>query len=152
MTAALGERPAATLEDLRAFFNERSGDYRAPEYRSIVYMTLSEANLADPHAISAQEVQAAYEAELDQLTSAGERNITQLAVPGCKPGQPGARLRLAAGETVADLQGDETLDFTVSELGAVQRSAILDEAAGDAAFALECSRARPRLSMGASAA
>lgn len=133
--AALGERPAATEEDLRAFFNERTGDYRAPEYRSIVYMTLSEASLADPDAVSANDVQAAYEAELERLTSAGERNITQLLFQDSAQAST-AQSRLNNGETVSDLQADDGLDFTVTELGAVQRSAILDTAAGDAAFAL----------------
>jgi peptidyl-prolyl cis-trans isomerase D len=133
--AALGERPDPTEEDLRAFYNERSGDYRAPEFRSIVYMALSEADLADPNAISAAEVQAAYEAELDELTSAGERDITQLLFQDAAQAST-ARGRLADGETVSDLLADDALDFTITELGAVQRSAILDQAAGDAAFAL----------------
>jgi peptidyl-prolyl cis-trans isomerase D len=134
--AALGERPDPTEEDLRAFYNERSGDYRAPEFRSIVYMALSEADLADPNAVSAAEVQAAYEAELDELTSAGERDITQLLFQDAAQAST-ARDRLAAGETVSDLLADDALDFTITELGAVQRSAILDQAAGDAAFALD---------------
>ena len=134
--SALEERPDATEEDLRAFYNERTGDYRAPEYRSIVYMTLSEAGLADPAAVSADEVQAAYEAELEFLTSVGERNITQLLFQDAIQAAQ-AQERLRTGETVADLQADNALDFTVTEFGAVQRSGILDAAAGDAAFAVE---------------
>ncbi len=134
--AALGERPEPTAEDLRAFYNERSGDYRAPEFRSIVYMALSEADLADPEAVSSAEVQAAYEAELEELTSAGERDITQLLFQDAAQASA-ARSRLAAGEMVSDLLADDALDFTITELGAVQRSAILDQAAGDAAFALD---------------
>lgn len=135
---SLGDRPAATEEDLRAFFNERTGDYRAPEYRSIVYMALSEADLADPSAVSATDVQAAYEAELEELTSAGERNITQLLFQDSAQANE-AQARLEAGEAVADLQADESFDFTATELGAVQRTAILDQAAGDAAFSLDAS-------------
>ena len=134
--SALEERPEATEEDLRAFYNERTGDYRAPEYRSIVYMALSEASLADPAAVSADEVQAAYDAELEFLTSVGERNITQLLFQDATQAAQ-ARERLSTGETVAGLQADNGLDFTVTELGAVQRSGILDSAAGDAAFAVE---------------
>lgn len=133
---SLGDRPAATEEDLRAFFNERTGDYRAPEYRSIVYMALSEADLADPSAVSATDVQAAYEAELEELTSAGERNITQLLFQDSAQANE-AQARLGAGTAVADLQADESFDFTATELGAVQRTAILDQAAGDAAFSLD---------------
>lgn len=134
--ASLGERPAATEEDLRAFYNERSGDYRAPEYRSIAFMTLSEADLADPNAISAQEVQDAYEAEIETLTSSGQRNITQLLFQDVDQANT-ARERLADGDALDTLQSDEALDFTATQLGAVQRSAILDAAAGDAAFAVD---------------
>lgn len=133
---ALTDRPDATEEDLRAFFNERTGDYRAPEYRSIVYMSLSEASLADPAAISADEVRTAYEAELELLTSVGERDITQLLFQDATQAAS-AQARLSAGEAVADLQAEGTLEFNVTELGAVQRSAILDAVAGDAAFAID---------------
>ncbi|WP_375569190.1 SurA N-terminal domain-containing protein [Ahrensia marina] len=133
---SLGDRPAATEEDLRAFFNDRTGDYRAPEYRSIVYMALSETDLADPSAVSATDVQAAYEAEREELTSAGERDITQLLFQDSAQANE-AQARLEAGEAVADLQADESFDFTATELGAVQRTAILDQAAGDAAFSLD---------------
>ena len=132
---ALGERPAPTEEDLRAFFNERSGDYRAPEFRSIVYVTLSEADLADPNAVSADEVQAAYEAELETLTATGQRTITQLLFQDTRAASA-ARTRLVDGETVADLVADPDIDVTVTELGTVAHAAILDQAAGDAAFAL----------------
>ncbi len=131
----VGERPDPTPEDLRAFFNERSGDYRAPEYRGIVYMVLSEASLADPSAVSAEDVQAAYEAEIDQLTREGQRDITQLLF-GDADMASSAREQLLAGASVIDLQADTSLDITVTELGAVQRGAILDDAAGDAAFAM----------------
>lgn len=133
--ASLGERPEPTEEELRAFYTERSGDYRAPEYRSIAYVTLSEADLADPDAVSQADVQAAYEAELDALTRAGQRDITQLLFQDVASAE-NARTRLAAGETVADLQAD-ALNVTVTELGPVQRSSILDASAGDAAFALD---------------
>ncbi len=133
--ASLGERPEPTEEELRAYFNEFSGEYSAPEFRSIAYITLSEADLADPAAVSAADVQAAYEAELEQLTRAGQRNITQLLFQDNLEASA-AQERLANGETLEDLQADG-LDMTVTELGPVQRSAILDASAGDAAFALE---------------
>jgi peptidyl-prolyl cis-trans isomerase D len=133
--ASLGERPEPTEDELRAYFTEFSGEYRAPEFRSIAYITLSEADLADPAAVSTADVQAAYEAELEQLTRAGQRNITQLLFQDSLEASA-ARERLANGETIEDLQADG-LDITVTELGPVQRSAILDANAGDAAFALE---------------
>ena len=139
---SLGERPEPTPEELRAFFNERTGDYRAPEYRGLVLMTLDEASLADPAAISDADVEAAYQAEREELTSVGERNVTQLLfLDGEQANQ--AQSRLATGQTVADLQADDTLDFTVTELGAVPRSAILDSTAGDAAFALDTTGPTP---------
>ncbi|MEM6710953.1 MAG: SurA N-terminal domain-containing protein [Pseudomonadota bacterium] len=132
----LSERPEPTMEELSAFFDERIGDYRAPEYRSIVYLSLSEEALADPQAVSADEVQAAYDAELDVLTSAGERDVTQLLFPEAGDALQ-ALTRLQDGVAVVDLQADDALTVQVTELGAVTRSNILDEAAGDAAFALE---------------
>lgn len=134
--ANLAERPDATPEDLRAFYNDRTGDYRAPEYRGLVYVELSPASLADPEGVSLEDVQAAYEAEIETLTSVGERNITQLLFTDEGQAQA-ARVRLLGGETVSDLQADENISVTVSELGAVRQSGILDQGAAGAAFALD---------------
>jgi peptidyl-prolyl cis-trans isomerase D len=134
--SALGERPDPTDEELRAFFDERSGDYRAPEYRSIAYMTLSQEALADPAAVSAEAVEAAYQAEIEQRSNEGERTITQLLFQDPAAAEE-ARTRLADGEDPAALEADDAFDVTVTELGTVSRSAILDDAAGDAAFALD---------------
>lgn len=131
----LNERPQATPEDLRSFYNDRTGEYRAPEYRGLVYVELDPASLADPNSVSVEELQAAYEAQIDALTSAGERNITQLLFSDEGQAQS-ARARLLAGETVEDLEADEGISVTVSELGAVRQGDILDPTAAEAAFAL----------------
>lgn len=133
--ADLIDRPQATQEDLVAFYNERTSDYRAPEYRTIVFFTLTEESLANPQAVPASDVRAAYEAEIDALTSLGQRDITQLLFADAAAAQS-ARDALAEGATLADLQADETLDLTATQLGSVQRTAILEQAAADAAFEL----------------
>lgn len=134
--ASLGQLPAATPEELRAFFDERASDYRAPEYRALAYIHLSEATLSDPAAVTASEVEAAYEDEREALTSRGARDVTQLLFAE-RAGAEAALGRLSAGESLADLEADTSLGMTVSQLGSVQRSAILDSASGDAAFTLE---------------
>jgi peptidyl-prolyl cis-trans isomerase D len=133
--ADLGERPEATPEDLRSFYNDRTGDYRAPEYRGLVYVELDPASLADPDSVSVEELQAAYEAQIDALTNAGERNITQLLFSDEGQAQA-ARARLLAGETISDLESDEDISVTVSDLGAVRQGDVLDQTAAEAAFAL----------------
>ena len=136
LTEAALDAPEAPTEDaLRTFFADRQGDYRAPEYRALQYMTVSEDSLADPAAVPLDEVQRAYERQVDALTRSGERNVTQLLFQDAAQAET-ARARLSAGESLADLQADASLSFTATDLGSVQRSAILDEAAGDAAFAL----------------
>lgn len=132
----IGALPDPEPEALRAFFNERSGDYRAPEYRGLVYMTLSEADLADPDAVTADEVAAAYEAERDILTRAGERTVTQMLFPGATEAET-ARALLADGAAVEDIEADADLGATVTRLGPVQQGGILDGNAADAAFALQ---------------
>lgn len=134
--ADLGDRPDATPEDLRAFYNDRTGDYRAPEYRGLVYVELSPGSLADPDSVSQEDLQAAYEAEIEALTSVGERNITQLLFTDAGQAEA-SRVRLLAGETAADLEADENISVTVSELGAVRQSGILDQGAAGAAFTLD---------------
>ncbi|MEM6383534.1 MAG: peptidylprolyl isomerase [Pseudomonadota bacterium] len=130
------EPPAPpTDEELVAFYNERTSDYRAPEYRSVEMVVLSEAALADPAGVPEDEVRAAYEQELGARAAAGQRDVTQLLFTDAAVASR-ARDRLAAGESVSDLQADDGFSFTVTELGSVRRDAILDDSAGDAAFAL----------------
>lgn len=131
----LEEQPQATPEDLRSFYNDRTSDYRAPEYRGLVYVELDPASLADPDSVSIEELQAAYDAQIDALTSAGERDITQLLFSDEGQAQS-ARARLLAGESVDDLEADSGISVTVSELGAVRQGDVLDQAAAEAAFTL----------------
>ena len=133
--ADLGDLPEPEEEMLRAFFNERSGDYRAPEFRGITYMTLSEADLADPSSVSVEEVQAAYEAELDALTRSGERTVTQIRFPSATEAET-ARTRLSDGEAIDAIEADPALGATVTRLGSVQQTGILDASAAEAAFSL----------------
>ncbi|MEM1289380.1 MAG: SurA N-terminal domain-containing protein [Pseudomonadota bacterium] len=123
-------------EELRAFFNERVADYRAPEFRAVRYIELSEATLADPTAIAEDEVREAFEAEIAVRAQVGERSITQLLFQDASAAAD-ALSRLQGGATVAELQGDQGLSVSVTELGSVARSSILEEAAGDAAFSLQ---------------
>lgn len=131
-----GEIPAPTDDELNAFMSETRGQWRTPEYRGITTLAARAADLADPAAITPDEVKAEYDRQPARFVVAEKRQVAQIVYT----------TEAAAAADLARITGGETFDAVFAapggngsaiDLGLVARSGLLDPAVADAAFALE---------------
>jgi peptidyl-prolyl cis-trans isomerase D len=124
---------------LQAWFEERKADYAAPEYRKISYVKLEPEDIADPSAITDDQVRQDYEANKNRYTTPQTRTIEQLVFPdeaaaqaaldSIRGGSSFEEVVAAQGKTLADVR-----------LGTFPKARVPDPAVGEAAFALDANQ------------
>src|SRR5690606_38973205 len=126
-----GDVGTPTPEQLTTFFEAHKAEYAAPETRQIATLTLSPALVARPDEVTAADVQADYDSNKALYTTAESRHIKQFIFPD-KAAADAVAAKLASGVTFDELEADGTIKPT--DIGSVQKSAMLDPVLADAAF------------------
>jgi len=134
--AQAGDIPAPTAEQLENYFNERKILFRAPEYRKIDTVTATPAELAKWMEISDDDIKKAYEQRRSRYSTPERRQIEQIVFPNMAEAQAAAD-RIKAGVSFTALAAERGLKEDDIDLGTVAKSAIIDPAVADAAFALK---------------
>lgn len=131
-----GEIPAATEAQLKTFFDERKGAFRAPEQRTADILAISAETLADAGTVSDEDAKARYE-ELKgpRFTTAETRTIQQISFPTIEEAQA-AKARIDAGETYEAIAAARNIAEADLTLGTFTRNQVFDAAVREAAFAL----------------
>ena len=136
--AAAGEIAAPSEDALKAFYNDRKASYRAPEYRAMNILALEPETIADPAEVSDADAEAAY-AKLAgkdaRFGSPEKRDLQQIVFPN-EADADAAEAKLRAGVSFDDIVKERGLKAEDAELGETTRDAMLDNAEGDAVFAL----------------
>ncbi len=122
-------------ETLASYFDDRKTMFRAPEYRKIGVVIATPDEIAKWTAISDEDAKKAYDERLESLSTPEKRQIGQIVFPNADEAKA-ARDRIAGGLSFEDLAKERNLSATDVDLGLVAKSAIIDSAIGDAAFAL----------------
>ncbi|MBZ9759774.1 peptidyl-prolyl cis-trans isomerase [Mesorhizobium sp. CA8] len=127
---------------LNAYFDANKKNYAAPEYRKFSYVRLEPQDIADPSAVTDQQVSDDYKKNIARYTTPEMRTIEQLvfktpdaakaAYDSLKAGATFDKLITAEGKTPAD-----TL------LGTLSKDKIADKAVADAAFSLNANEVSP---------
>ncbi|BCH62845.1 peptidyl-prolyl cis-trans isomerase [Agrobacterium vitis] len=120
---------------LKTWFNTMKSRYRAPEYRSFSYVKLEPADIADPKAVTDEEVKQEYDANLKKFEVAGTRTLEQLTFPTKELAETAAQ-SLKNGKTFDQLVADQGKTATDVLLGDFTRADIPDQKLADAAFAV----------------
>ncbi|MGV1830023.1 peptidylprolyl isomerase [Agrobacterium vitis] len=120
---------------LKTWFNTMKSRYRAPEYRSFSYVKLEPADIADPKAVTDEQVKQEYEANLKKFEVAGTRTLEQLTFPTKELAETAAQ-SLKNGKTFDQLVADQGKTATDVLLGDFTRADIPDQKLADAAFAV----------------
>lgn len=128
------EEPSS--DTLSAWFEERKAGYGAPEYRRIAYVKLEPEDIADPAAVSDEEVRAFYEQHIDRFTTAERRAIDQLVFAD-EAAARAALDKVRGGASFDDIVAGEGKTPGDVRLGTFDRQAIADQAIAEAAFALQ---------------
>lgn len=124
-------------EVLAKWFEERKDSYRAPEYRKISYVKLAPEDIADPAAISDEQVREDYERNKARFTTPESRTIEQIVFADEATAQKAAesiRSGSVTFEQALESQGKSPAD---ARLGTFTKDKVPDPAVAEAAFALK---------------
>ncbi|MGX4804528.1 SurA N-terminal domain-containing protein [Bradyrhizobium guangdongense] len=132
--AQAGQIEAPSPEALAAYFEDHKVQFRAPEYRKIVFAMISPEDIAKWTDVSDEEAKKLFDQRKDQLGTPEKRQIEQIVFPNLAEAQA-ARERLVGGLSFEDLGKERGLSPSDVNLGLVTKSS-LESAVGNAAFAL----------------
>jgi peptidyl-prolyl cis-trans isomerase D len=137
-----GDIPAPTPEELSKYFDERKILFRAPEYRKIVTVTVTPAELAKTIEVSDADVQKNYEQNLKNYVTPERRHVEQIVFPNMAEAQA-ASDRIKSGTSFAALATERGLKPSDIDLGTVAKAGIVDPKVADAAFSLKAGEVSP---------
>lgn len=133
---AAGEIAAPTPEAIEKYFADRKVSFRAPEYRKVVVLPVSAADLAKTITISDDDAKATYETRKARYASPELREIQQIVFPNEEEAKAAAE-KIKGGAWFELVAGERGLKPTDISLGTVAKTAISDKAIAEAAFALK---------------
>jgi peptidyl-prolyl cis-trans isomerase D len=122
-------------EALAGYFDDHKTQFRAPEYRKISFVMITPDELGKWSAVSDDDARKIFEERRDKLSTPERRQISQMVFPNVEEASA-ARGRITSGLSFADLAKERGLSPSDVDLGTIAKSAIIDPAIADAAFAL----------------
>ncbi len=125
-----------TDDVLESYFEEKTADFRAPEYREIRYISLTPETLSRPQDVVEDDARAEYERREADFYQPERRKVRQMSFPSKEAAEEAANA-LEGGKTFDDLLEERNLSASDVSLGVMAKSDFLDESLGDAAFALQ---------------
>ncbi len=136
--SAAGEIAQPSEEALKAYFNDRKSQYRAPEYRSMDVVSLEPETIANPDEVSEADAQAVYDkvaGKDPRYGSPEKRDLQQILFPNDAEADA-AEARIKAGASFDDIVKERNLKPDETDIGVTTKDAIIDKAEADAVFAL----------------
>jgi peptidyl-prolyl cis-trans isomerase D len=136
----LGAAQAGTIdppspEALADYFDKHKAQFRAPEYRKIVFVVLTPEEIGKWSDVSDEDARKLFDQRKEHLGTPEKREVSQMVFPNMDEATA-ARSRIASGTSFDDLVKERKLAAADVDLGLVSKSGILDPAFADAAFSL----------------
>ena len=122
-------------EALAAYFEERKTQFRAPEFRKLSFVVINPEEVGKWTEVSDEDAKKTFEQNRDRLGTPEKREVSQMVFPNEGEAQA-ARSRIASGTSFDDIAKERNLNLTDVDLGLIAKSAIIDPAIAEAAFAL----------------
>ena len=128
--------PVAPPDDgvLQDYFDANRERFRAPEYRKLALLILDPTAVADPAAVSEEELAAEYERRIANYTRPERRRIEQIRF-GTAEAANEALAALRAGKDFSALAAEKGEAPANIDLGLKSKAEIIDPAVAEAAFA-----------------
>ena len=130
-----GDIAAPSPDEVAKYFEERKRIFQAPEYRTLVLLRLTPAELARPGEVSDADAQRYYEDNRARFGTPERRQVQQIVFPSEADAQAAIE-RLKGGLDFTALAAERGLSEKDMDLGLVTKAALIDRAVADAAFAL----------------
>jgi peptidyl-prolyl cis-trans isomerase D len=136
----LDEAQAGTIdppspEALAAYFEDRKTQFRAPEYRKLSFVVINPEQIGKWIEVSDEDAKKVFEQNRDRLGTPEKREVQQMVFPNEGEAQA-ARARITSGTSFDDIAKERNLNLADVDLGLIAKSAMIDPAIADAAFAL----------------
>jgi peptidyl-prolyl cis-trans isomerase D len=131
-----GEVAAPTPEQIAAYFEEKKAQFRAPEYRSVVMLSVTPADIAKAADVSDADAKQYYEANKGRFGTAEKRQVEQIPFPNAEEAAVAAERLQKSEITFAALATERGLTEKDIDLGLVTRAGLVDRPVAEAAFAL----------------
>jgi peptidyl-prolyl cis-trans isomerase D len=122
-------------ETLAAYFEDHKVQFRAPEYRKLSFVMITPEEIGKWSTVTDEEAKKLYDERKDKMGTPDRREVSQIVFPNMEEATA-ARGRINASFTFADLAKERGLNPADYDLGMIAKSAIIDPAVANAAFAL----------------
>ncbi|HWN49187.1 MAG TPA: SurA N-terminal domain-containing protein [Xanthobacteraceae bacterium] len=134
-TGKAGDVPAPTPEQLAAYFDERKVAFRAPEYRKVQLITVSQQDIAGTIEVGEEEAQRIYQDRLKLYATPERRQVEQISFANAEDAKHASE-RVVGGLSFDDLAKEPEIADKLADLGTVTKADIIDPAVANAAFNL----------------
>src|SRR5215468_2428840 len=134
--ALAGEIPPPPPEVLARYFEERKTQFRTPEYRKLVIVSLIPGEQARWIEVSDADLKRAYEERRARYVTPERRHILQIDFPNAEAASAAAE-RIAKGASFTEIAKELGKSEKDIDLGTVTKAALIDRAVADAAFGLK---------------
>jgi len=131
-----GEIAEPSPEVLAKYFEDRKVLFRSPEYRKLLVLTLTPAEVAAALEISDADLKKVYEERKARFATPERRHLRQIVFPNVEEAKAAAE-KIAQGTTFEQIATERGLKDTDTDLGTLTKSAMVDRTVADAAFALK---------------
>jgi peptidyl-prolyl cis-trans isomerase D len=136
----LGAAQAGTIdppspEALASYFNEHKAQFRAPEYRKIVYAAITPEEIGKWTSVSDDDARKVFDQRKDKMGTPEKRQVLQIVFPNEEEAKA-ARDRITSGTSFEDIAKERKLNSSDYDLGLVTKSEILDPAVANTAFSM----------------
>src|SRR5712672_1100299 len=133
--AQAGTIDAPSPETLAAYFDDHKTQFRAPEYRKLSCVAINPEEVGKWSEVSDEDAKKVFEQRRDKIGTPEKREVSQMVFPNTEEALA-ARSRITGGRSFDDLAKERNLNLSDVDLGLITKSAIIDPAIADAAFAL----------------
>lgn len=133
--AQAGTIETPSPETLAAYFEDHKTQFRAPEYRKLAFVVINPEEIGKWSDVSDEDAKKVFEQRRDKIGTPEKREVTQIVFPNAEEALS-ARSRVTGGLSFDDLAKERNLNLSDVDLGLITKSAIIDPAIADAAFAL----------------
>ena len=131
-----GTVPPLWPADLEKYFQERKAQFRAPEYRKVVLLVVTPAELAKSTTIDDAEARRIFTERKARYSTPELRHVQQVVFSSAEEAQAAAA-KIAQGGSFEAVAKERGLQESDIDLGTIPKSGIIDQSVADAAFALK---------------
>lgn len=133
--AQAGTIEAPSPEALATYFDDHKTQFRAPEYRKLSFVAINPEEVGKWSEVSDEDAKKLFEQRRDKIGTPEKREVQQMVFANAEEALA-ARGRITSGMSFDDLAKERNLNLSDVDLGMITKSALIDPAIADAAFAL----------------